>query len=111
MYQEVQQILQKFPLPRTFVDNYLLRMQHKMQVESRCLSRVTSQSFELAQSLVTASIDWHCKPTLGKFNYKPAGSRYTPLSSTGARNSVNATSQQNSVTINNIKDVSATENQ
>ena len=42
MYQEVQQISQRFPLPRFFVDQYLRKMQHKMQVESRCLSRITS---------------------------------------------------------------------
>jgi hypothetical protein len=70
LYSEVQQILQRFPLPKNLVDQYLLKMQHKISIESRCLSRISSTSFELTQNLVVACIDWHCKPTISGQNSK-----------------------------------------
>ena len=63
VYNDVQNILQKFPLPKPFVDTYLRKMQHKMEVEKRTLSRIpAASSLEKALKLVTAAIDWHCKP-------------------------------------------------
>jgi len=52
LYQEIQNIVDLFPLPQASVDTYLRKMQHKMNVEQRTLSRLPSQSLEKALNVV-----------------------------------------------------------
>ena len=63
LFQEVQAILQRFPLPKPLVDNYLRKMQHKMHVEARTISRgATSSNMEKILNFIHAALDWHCSP-------------------------------------------------
>lgn len=76
LFQEIQTILSRFPVQKSFVDTYFRKMQHKIDIEARTLSRVQSQSLEKALSLVQAALDWHCK---NKSSFKLSGN---PLAET-----------------------------
>ena len=55
-------MVQSFPLPQKYIDLYLSKMDHKITLEQRQLSRIQSSNLENILSLIRGVIDWHCKP-------------------------------------------------
>ena len=49
----------KLPLPPVFVEQYLKKMQHKVSLNERVLSRNHSASLDKIMGLVRAILDWH----------------------------------------------------
>ena len=59
LHQETQSLVTKLPLPPVFVEQYLKKMQHKIALNERVLTRNHSASLDKLLSLVRAVLDWH----------------------------------------------------
>ena len=59
LHQETQSLVTRLPLPPVFVEQYLKKMQHKIALNERVLTRNHSASLDKLLSLVRAVLDWH----------------------------------------------------